>query len=111
MSYINTCKVGQGPGQGPGPPTGKGLEGASGACRPPYSSRTSGCASPPHCPAATPPPRRLQRYLQEHGEVHLSALGIAVSGAVTVAEILKNRKLAVEKKLGTTLETLGDEFR
>lgn len=43
--------------------------------------------------------------------MHLSALGIAISGAVTVAEILKNRNLAVEKKLGTSLEVLGDEFR
>lgn len=63
----------------------------------------------PRIPLAPPPV--LQRYLQEHGEVHLSALGIAVSGAVTVAEILKNRKLAVEKKLGTSLEVLGDEQR
>lgn len=52
-----------------------------------------------------------KRYLQEHGEVHLSALGVAVSSAVTVAEILKNRNLAVEKKLGTTLEVLGDDSR
>ncbi len=34
----------------------------------------------------------LQRLLQEHGEVHLSALGIACSSMVTVAEILKARK-------------------
>jgi DNA-binding protein len=34
----------------------------------------------------------LQRLLQEHGEVHLSALGIACSSMVTVAEILKSRK-------------------
>ena len=34
----------------------------------------------------------LQRYLQEHGAVHLSALGIAISSAVTVAEILKGRQ-------------------
>ncbi|GAB4822588.1 hypothetical protein N2152v2_009634 [Parachlorella kessleri] len=61
--------------------------------------------------AAASPEHPAKRYLQEHGEVHLSALGIAVSGAVTVAEILKNRNLAVEKKLGTSLEVLGDEFR
>lgn len=52
-----------------------------------------------------------KRFLQEHGEVQLSALGIAVSSMVTVAEILKNRNLAVEKKVSTALEQLTDEFR
>ena len=33
-----------------------------------------------------------KRFLQEHGEVQLSALGIAVAPMVTVAEILKNRR-------------------
>eukprot|EP00887_Chlorella_sp_A99_P003961 scaffold11.g3961.t1 len=46
------------------------------------------------------------RYLQENGEVHLSALGIAISSAVTVAEILKGRGLAEVSKLATSLETL-----
>lgn len=53
----------------------------------------------------------LQRHLQENGEVHLSALGIAVSSMVTVVEILKNRGLAVEKSLSTSLETLTDESK
>lgn len=48
---------------------------------------------------------------QEHGEVQLSALGIAVAPMVTVAEILKNRGLAVEKKLCTSLESLSDDYR
>lgn len=52
-----------------------------------------------------------KRLLQEHGEVHLSALGIACSSMVTVAEILKARKLAVEKRVGTMLELLQDEAR
>ena len=52
-----------------------------------------------------------QRFLQEHGEVQLSALGIAVSSLVTVAEILKNRNLALEKKLSTSLESLSDDHR
>lgn len=43
------------------------------------------------CPFAAPR-CRLQRLLQEHGEVHLSALGVACSSMVTVAEILKARK-------------------
>lgn len=44
----------------------------------------------PDCAASCLPP--VQRLLQEHGEVHLSALGIACSSMVTVAEILKSRK-------------------
>jgi len=50
----------------------------------------------------------LQRFLQEHGEVCISALGIAVSPAVTVAEILKHRNLATEKQIQTSLESVGD---
>ena len=38
-----------------------------------------------------------QRLLHEHGEVQLSALGLAVLPMVTVAELLKKDKLAVEK--------------
>ena len=52
-----------------------------------------------------------KRFLQEHGEVQLSALGIAVATMVTVAEILKNRRLAVEQKISTSLEALSDDFR
>ncbi|BDA45923.1 Uncharacterized protein At2g34160 [Coccomyxa sp. Obi] len=52
-----------------------------------------------------------KRFLQEHGEVQLSALGIAVAPMVTVAEILKKRGLAVEKKLCTSLECLSDDYR
>ncbi|KAK9806923.1 hypothetical protein WJX72_007638 [[Myrmecia] bisecta] len=52
-----------------------------------------------------------KRFLQEHGEVQLTALGIAVAPMVTVAEILKNRNLAVEKKLVTALECMRDDWR
>ena len=52
-----------------------------------------------------------KRFLQEHGEVQLSALGIAVAPMVTVAEILKNRRLAVERKITTSLEVLSDDYR
>lgn len=51
----------------------------------------------------------LQRSLQEHGQVELSALGVAISSLVTVAEILKSRGLAEEKKLATMLESTSSE--
>ncbi|KAF8687692.1 hypothetical protein HU200_042615 [Digitaria exilis] len=38
-----------------------------------------------------------KRYMQQHEEVELSALGMAIATVVTVAEILKNNGLAVEK--------------
>ncbi|KAJ1429121.1 hypothetical protein SESBI_08475 [Sesbania bispinosa] len=38
-----------------------------------------------------------KRYMQQHNEVELSALGMAIATVVTVAEILKNNGLAVEK--------------
>ena len=34
-----------------------------------------------------------KRFLNEHGEVHFAALGVAISPMVTAAEILKNRRL------------------
>jgi DNA-binding protein len=40
----------------------------------------------------------LQRLLGEHDEVHLSALGMAVSTMVSIAEILKKDGLAVESR-------------
>ena len=43
--------------------------------------------------------------------MQLSALGIAIAPMVTVAEILKNRGLAVEKKISTALESLSDNYR
>nr|XP_034587556.1 uncharacterized protein At2g34160-like [Setaria viridis] len=38
-----------------------------------------------------------KKYMQQHGDVELSALGLAISTVVTIAEILKNNGLAVEK--------------
>ncbi|KAL0022014.1 hypothetical protein WJX77_006052 [Trebouxia sp. C0004] len=62
--------------------------------------------------ALTPAEHYLSRdwkpFLQEHGEVCISPLGIAVSPAVTVAEILKQRDLATEKQIETSLESVGD---
>jgi hypothetical protein len=49
----------------------------------------------PKC-VATPFLLWLQRLLGEHEEVHLSALGMAVSTMVSIAEILKKDGLAVE---------------
>ncbi|XP_044471979.1 uncharacterized protein At2g34160-like isoform X1 [Mangifera indica] len=40
-----------------------------------------------------------KRYMQQHNEVELSALGMAIATVVTVAEILKNNGLAVEKSM------------
>jgi DNA-binding protein len=53
----------------------------------------------------------LQRCLSEHDEVQLSALGVAISSMVTLAEILKNKGLAVEKKVTTSLEEISSNCR
>ncbi|XP_064967806.1 uncharacterized protein At2g34160-like isoform X2 [Musa acuminata AAA Group] len=38
-----------------------------------------------------------KRYMQQHNEVELSALGMAIATVVTMAEIFKNNGLAIEK--------------
>ena len=43
--------------------------------------------------------------------MRITALGIAVAPAVTVAEILKNRGLATEKQIYTALESVGGVAR
>ncbi|CAK9158453.1 unnamed protein product [Ilex paraguariensis] len=52
-----------------------------------------------------------KRYMQQHDEVELSALGMAIATVVTVAEILKNNGLAVEKKVITSSVDMSDESR
>ncbi|KQK02939.1 uncharacterized protein At2g34160 [Brachypodium distachyon] len=52
-----------------------------------------------------------KRYMQQHGDVELSALGMAIATVVTVAEILKNNGLAVEKKIRTSTVEINDESR
>ena len=52
-----------------------------------------------------------KRFLNEHGEVHFAALGVAISPMVTAAEILKNRRLAIVSRITTSLETLPDDQR
>ncbi|XP_019173749.1 PREDICTED: uncharacterized protein At2g34160-like [Ipomoea nil] len=50
-----------------------------------------------------------KRYLQQYNEVELSALGMAISTVVTVAEILKNNGFAIEKKIRTLTVDMRDE--
>uniref|UniRef100_A0A0D9VDH6 DNA/RNA-binding protein Alba-like domain-containing protein n=1 Tax=Leersia perrieri TaxID=77586 RepID=A0A0D9VDH6_9ORYZ len=52
-----------------------------------------------------------KRYMQQHNEVELSALGMAIATVVTVAEILKNNGLAVEKKIMTYTVDVKDDSR
>ncbi|ONK66606.1 uncharacterized protein A4U43_C06F10100 [Asparagus officinalis] len=52
-----------------------------------------------------------KRYMQQHSEVELSALGMAIATVVTIAEILKNNGLAVEKKITTSTVDVKDESR
>ncbi|KAF0935293.1 hypothetical protein E2562_032008 [Oryza meyeriana var. granulata] len=52
-----------------------------------------------------------KRYMQQHNEVELSALGMAIATVVTVAEILKNNGLAVEKKIMTSTVDVKDDSR
>ncbi|CAK7353630.1 unnamed protein product [Dovyalis caffra] len=50
-----------------------------------------------------------KRYMQQHHEVELSALGMAIATVVTIAEILKNNGLAVEKKIMTSTVDMREE--
>uniref|UniRef100_A0A7S3XD84 DNA/RNA-binding protein Alba-like domain-containing protein n=1 Tax=Picocystis salinarum TaxID=88271 RepID=A0A7S3XD84_9CHLO len=52
-----------------------------------------------------------QKFLQAHDEVELSALGMAISSVVTVAEILKNQGYAVEKKIETSTVEVDGEMK
>ncbi|KAK4339492.1 hypothetical protein RND71_040954 [Anisodus tanguticus] len=52
-----------------------------------------------------------KRYMQQHNEVELSALGMAITTVVTVAEILKNGGFATEKKVLTSTVGMKDEAK
>ncbi|GAA0166069.1 hypothetical protein Leryth_017368 [Lithospermum erythrorhizon] len=52
-----------------------------------------------------------KRYIQQHNEVELSALGMAITTVVTVAEILKNNGFATEKKVSTSTIGMKDEAK
>ncbi|KAF3972380.1 hypothetical protein CMV_004115 [Castanea mollissima] len=50
-----------------------------------------------------------KRYMQQHNDVELSALGMAIATVVTIAEILKNNGLAVEKKIMTSTVDMRED--
>ncbi|KAK3010504.1 hypothetical protein RJ639_010729 [Escallonia herrerae] len=50
-----------------------------------------------------------KKYLQQYNDVELSALGMAITTVVSIAEILKNNGLAVEKKIRTLTVDMRDE--
>ncbi|KAM5561631.1 uncharacterized protein ABKV19_022299 [Rosa sericea] len=50
-----------------------------------------------------------KRYIEQHNEVELSALGMAITTVVTIAEILKNNGLAIEKKVSTSTVGMRDD--
>ncbi|PON90129.1 Alba DNA/RNA-binding protein [Trema orientale] len=52
-----------------------------------------------------------KRYMQQYNEVELSALGMAIATVVTIAEILKNNGLALEKKIMTSTVDIKDDSR
>ncbi|KAL8522703.1 hypothetical protein ACS0TY_012876 [Phlomoides rotata] len=52
---------------------------------------------------------RIQRYMQQHNEAELSALGMAISTVVSIAEILKNGGFSVEKKITTSTVEIKDD--
>ncbi|CAL9219576.1 unnamed protein product, partial [Arabidopsis halleri] len=52
-----------------------------------------------------------KRYIQQHNEVELSALGMAITTVVTISEILKNNGLATEKKVLTSTVGMKDETK
>nr|GLL45260.1 uncharacterized protein At2g34160-like [Ipomoea trifida]GMD62021.1 uncharacterized protein At2g34160-like [Ipomoea batatas]GMD76899.1 uncharacterized protein At2g34160-like [Ipomoea batatas]GME06008.1 uncharacterized protein At2g34160-like [Ipomoea batatas] len=52
-----------------------------------------------------------KRYMQQHNEVELSGLGMAIATVVSVTEILKNNGLAVEKKIMTSTVDVRDDSR
>ncbi|GLT26157.1 hypothetical protein SLA2020_012420 [Shorea laevis] len=52
-----------------------------------------------------------KRYMQQHNEVELSALGMAIATVVTIAEILKNNGFAVEKKIMTSTVDMKEDSR
>ncbi|XP_010274159.1 PREDICTED: uncharacterized protein At2g34160-like [Nelumbo nucifera] len=52
-----------------------------------------------------------KKYIQQHDEVELSALGMAITTVVTIAEILKNNRMAIQKKILTSTVDMKDETK
>ncbi|XP_074281837.1 uncharacterized protein At2g34160-like [Silene latifolia] len=50
-----------------------------------------------------------KRYMKQHNDIELSALGMAIPTLVTIAEILKANGVAVEKKVLTSTVDSKDE--
>lgn len=51
----------------------------------------------------------VKRYLKNHDEVELSGLEVDIETVVTVAEILKNSGLALEKRILTSIVHMKDD--
>ncbi|KAL9239873.1 hypothetical protein vseg_014152 [Gypsophila vaccaria] len=49
-----------------------------------------------------------KRYMQQHNDVELSALGMAIATVVTISEILKNNGFAVVKKITTSTVDINE---
>lgn len=52
-----------------------------------------------------------KKYMQQHNEVELSGLGMAIATVVSIAEILKNNGLAIEKKILTSTVDMNTDPR
>ncbi|XP_020584183.1 uncharacterized protein At2g34160-like [Phalaenopsis equestris] len=52
-----------------------------------------------------------KRLLQRFDEIELSALGMAIGTVVTISEILKNKGLAIEKKIMTSTVGTNDDAK
>ncbi|KAB2621412.1 hypothetical protein D8674_023594 [Pyrus ussuriensis x Pyrus communis] len=52
-----------------------------------------------------------KRYIEQYNEVELSSLGMAITTVITIAEILKNNGLAIEKKVSTSTVGMKDESK
>ncbi|KAK9146475.1 hypothetical protein Sjap_006378 [Stephania japonica] len=52
-----------------------------------------------------------KKYIRQHNEIELSALGMAIATVVTVSEILKSTGLVTEKKIMTSTVDMKDEAK
>ncbi|PIN03492.1 hypothetical protein CDL12_23985 [Handroanthus impetiginosus] len=52
-----------------------------------------------------------KRYLQQHNEIELSALGMAITTVVTISEILKNNGFVKEKSIVTSTVGMKDQTK
>ncbi|PIN01298.1 hypothetical protein CDL12_26196 [Handroanthus impetiginosus] len=52
-----------------------------------------------------------KRYLQQHNEIELSALGMDITTVVTISEILKNNGFVKEKSIVTSTVGMKDQAK